>query len=104
MFSPDLWLAVQEDKSGVIVASGIAELDVQMGEGALEWIQVSPGYRRQGLGRYVVCELLKRMQGKAAFATVSGKLNHPDRPEALYRACGFAGSDVWHVLTRKTSF
>lgn len=103
VYSSDLWLAVQEDKSGVIAASGIAELDAQMSEGALEWIQVSPEYRRRGLGRYVVCELLNRMKGRAAFATVSGKANHPDRPEALYRACGFAGSGVWHLLTRKTS-
>ena len=29
------------------VATGIAELDTRIGEGILEWIQVSPKYRRR---------------------------------------------------------
>ena len=58
---PELWLAVCDDRTGEIVASGIAQLDREIGEGVLEWIQVSPSCRRMGLGTAVVCELLRRI-------------------------------------------
>ena len=98
---PALWIAVKENDTGAIVATGIGELDTECGEGILEWIQVSEGYRRMGLGSYVVNELLRRMAGKAVFATVSGKCDDPTRPEQLYRKCGFTGNDVWHILRHK---
>lgn len=100
VYDPALWIAVREPESGRIVASGIAELDGRIGEGALEWIQVSPDCRRLGLGRYVVCELLRRMRGKARFVAVSGKLKAPGRPMELYRACGFGDPVIWHVIRR----
>lgn len=98
---PDLWVAIRNDHTGEIVASGIAELDSEIGEGILEWIQVSEGYRGRGLGTAIVLELLRRMTGKAVFATVSGRCHNPTCPEGLYRACGFAGNDIWHILTKK---
>ncbi len=101
VYCPALWLAVVDQKSGEIVASGIGELDRELGEGILEWIQVSPGYRGRHLGSFVVLELLRRMEGLARFATVSGRVNNPSNPERLYRSCGFTGSDVWHILRRK---
>lgn len=100
VYREELWLAVREDSTGAIAASGIAELDREVGEGALEWIQVAEPYRRRGLGRYVVTELLRRMKGLARFATVSGRCGNPSNPEALYRACGFTGEDVWHILRK----
>ena len=96
---PDLWIAVAEKESGRIIASGIADADRRMGEGILEWIQVSPDHRRRGLGRYIVVELLRRMEGKARFVTVSGKMDDPCRPIELYRACGFADPVIWHVIS-----
>lgn len=100
VYREELWLAVREDRTGAIAASGIAELDREAGEGALEWIQVAEPYRRRGLGRYVVTELLRRMKGLARFATVSGQCGNRSNPEALYRACGFTGADVWHILRK----
>lgn len=97
---PDLWLVIR-DADGMIAASGIADLDRCIGEGVLEWIQVSDAYRRRGLGRCIVTELLRRMAGEARFATVSGQCNNPTRPEQLYRACGFTGRDVWHILQKQ---
>lgn len=97
-YSPELWLAVKEDCKGRIAATGIAELDREIGEGVLEWIQVSKDYRRCGLGSYLVLELLRRMKTTAKFVTVSGKLENPDNPEILYRKCGFCGNNVWHIL------
>jgi GNAT superfamily N-acetyltransferase len=96
VFDPDLWIAIR-DGGGRIAASGIAELDTRIGEGCLEWIQVSPEYRRRGLGRYIVCELLRRMKDRAAFATVSGRVNNGDNPLALYLSCGFGHPVIWHI-------
>ncbi|MCM1057303.1 MAG: GNAT family N-acetyltransferase [Firmicutes bacterium] len=100
VYSPALWIAVCECKSKKIAATGIAELDDQIGEGILEWIQVSPTYRGLGLGSYVVTELLNRIAKKAQFATVSGQINNPFKPESLYRKCGFQGNDIWHILKK----
>lgn len=100
VYDGTLWLALAAD-GGEIAASGIAELDKRIGEGVLEWIQVSRAYRRQGLGAFVVRELLRRMkQSGAAFATVSGKLDGKTNPLALYEACGFGDRTVWHILTK----
>ena len=96
-YDPDLWIAVS-DSCGRIAASGIAGLDTRIGEGVLEWIQVSPEYRRKGLGRYIVCGLLRRMRGKADFATVSGRVNSGDNPLALYLSCGFGHPVIWHIV------
>ena len=63
-------------------------------------IGVTEQHRGQGLGEYLVSELLRRMKDNAKFATVSGQCNNPANPEVLYRKCGFTGSDVWHVLRR----
>lgn len=100
VFRPDLWILVKETGSGKIVGGGIAEFDGKIGELILEWIQVVPYYRRRGLGALIVNELLLRGRD-GAFATVSGKVCSPSKPELLYRACGFTGSDVWHILTQK---
>lgn len=103
VYSPELWLAVKNDKTREIAATGIAELDAETGEGILEWIQVSEAYRGCGLGTYIVTELLCRIAKKAKFATVSGQVQNPSNPEALYRKCGFTGNDIWHILRKKHS-
>lgn len=100
VYDSTLWLAVRENKTNAVVATGIAELDKELGEGVLEWIQVSEQHRRHGLGKYIVWELLWRMKDKARFATVSGQRDNPANPERLYRRCGFTGSDIWHILRR----
>ena len=101
VYDPALWITIREDKTGQIIASGIGELDFEIGEGVLEWIQVSAEYRDRGLGQCIVKELLRRMKGKADFATVSGQCNNTSNPEALYRKCGFTGNDVWHVMYKR---
>ncbi len=100
VYDSNLWLAVMDEQTGKIVATGIAELDRETGEGILEWIQVSKAYRGRGLGSYIVCELLRRMKGHTRFATVSGQCDNPTNPEALYRKCGFTGTDIWHILKK----
>lgn len=97
---PSLWLMLADEKTGDITASGIAELDRRIGEGILEWIQVSPAARRRGLGRFIVSELLWRMRDRAAFVTVSGMMNDALNPLALYKSCGFSEIAVWHILKK----
>ena len=100
VFALELWIAVENDR-GEMVACGMADLDREAGELILEWIQVLPAYRRKGVGRLLVEELLRRGKEYAQFATVSGKTENASKPELLYRACGFRGDDVWHILRRK---
>lgn len=100
VYCSELWIAVRDKVTGQIVATGIAELDREIGEGVLEWIQVSKEYRRCGLGCFIVKELLWRMKDTAKFVTVSGQCENSSEPEKLYRKCGFAGNDIWHVLKR----
>ncbi len=101
VYVPSLWLAVREDSTHEVAATGIAELDRDCGEGALEWIQVSEQHRSRGLGTYLVAELLWRMKDMARFVTVSGRCGDPNNPEGLYRKCGFTGNDVWHILRKR---
>ena len=95
---PSLLIMLKNEETGEIAASGIAEVDARIGEGILEWIQVSPDARRRGLGRFIVSELLWRIREKVVFVTVSGKLNDDSNPLALYKSCGFSGMAVWHIL------
>lgn len=98
VYDPALWLTVRESATGNAAACAIGEYDPEAREGILDWVQVLTAFRRKGIGKAMVYALLSRMKGKADFATVSGQKNNPAKPEALYRACGFTGDDVWHVL------
>lgn len=99
VYDSNLWVLVLDKINSDIVGCGIAELDKELHEGIIEWIQVLPEYRGKKIGRLIVNELLKRLSRVADFATVSGKINNPTQPEILYRKCGFTGTDIWHVLT-----
>ena len=57
--------------------------------------------KSQRRNQLLVNELLTRLQGKADFVTVSGKVDNVTKPEMLYRKCGFKGDDIWHILTKK---
>ncbi len=103
VYNPNLWLLVCENKTKKCIAAGIADYDTLTKEIILEWIQVLPEYRKQGIGSAIVNELLFRMKNTADFATVSGKADNKTNPEKLYRKCGFVGIDVWHILYKKDS-
>lgn len=100
-FAADLWILVLDANTGDVMGCGMADLDPEAREGVLEWIQVLPEHRGRGAGLFIVNELLRRIAGRADFATVSGRVNNATNPERLYRKCGFVGEDVWHVLTRR---
>ncbi|MCL2753073.1 MAG: GNAT family N-acetyltransferase [Defluviitaleaceae bacterium] len=97
VYDEDLWIWIWDETTNAPVALGIADFDVSIGEGSLEWIQVLPEYRGRGFGQLVVNELLARLKTKAKFVTVSGEVNSDAKPEELYRKCGFVGNDIWYV-------
>ena len=98
VYDPELWVWICDQAQNKPVGLGIAELDQQVPEASLEWVQVLPSYHKRGLGTAIVSELLARVDGKAAFTTVSGEVNNRSKPEQLYRKCGFTGDDVWWLL------
>lgn len=101
VYNAELIIALRNDVTGEIAASGIAVFDREINEGVLEWIQVSENYSRRGIGEFIVRYLLYKLKDKADFVTVSGKVYNKNNPEKLYRKCGFIGDNVWHVLWRK---
>ncbi len=102
VYDPNLWVWIMDDETGAHAGLGIAEMDHQVSEASLEWVQVLPKYQKRGLGTTIVSELLHRISGNVDFITVSGKQNHATKPEQLYRRCGFTGSDVWYLLRART--
>ena len=100
-FAEEMWIVASDAGTLSPVGCGIADLDPDAKEGILEWIQVLPECRGRKAGQFIVNELLRRMADRAAFATVSGRVNNATSPEMLYRKCGFAGDDVWHILMEK---
>lgn len=102
VYHPELWVWAVESTSRQIAALGIAEYDPEIQEGSLEWIQVLPEYRSQGIGKLLVHELLKRLKTiGATFTTVSGREGEQNTmAKKLYQACGFKGDDIWWVLRK----
>jgi ribosomal protein S18 acetylase RimI-like enzyme len=97
-FDPSLWVWIFDNTKRVPVGLGIAEVDIDILEGSLEWIQVLPSYRGIGLGKVIVQELLSRLGKRVEFTTVSGETDNTTKPESLYRSCGFEGNDVWWMF------
>ena len=89
-----------DERKGIPVGLGIAEVDRMIPEASLDWIQVLPEYRGKGLGECIVLELLDRLRGRVEFTTVSGEVENQSNPEGLYRRCGFGGDGIWWVLRR----
>ncbi|NTV35836.1 MAG: GNAT family N-acetyltransferase [Anaerolineaceae bacterium] len=98
-FDPSLWVWVIDNSKGIPIGLGIAEIDKNVLEGSLEWIQVLPNYRGMGIGKCIVQELLSRLEKQVNFTTVAGEMNNTTNPEALYRSCGFMGSDIWWMFS-----
>ncbi|MGL5406178.1 MAG: GNAT family N-acetyltransferase [Propionibacteriaceae bacterium] len=92
---PELWIGVFSSEA--LIGCGIADTDIEAGEVSLDWIQVHPAFRGYGIGKFLVCEILRRAATRTDFATVSGDADNESSPEHLYRSCGFTGDDIWHV-------
>ena len=100
VYDESLWLGVRDIKSKKVAATAIGEFDATIGEGIIEWVEVSEKHRLKGLGHFLVNELLSRLKGKADFVTVSGRINNPSNPLSLYESCGFGERFIWHVIVK----
>lgn len=98
VFDPSLWVWAIDDAKRIPVGLGIAEIDTDILEGSLEWIQVLPQYRGLGIGKSIVQELLFRLGQRVKFTTVAGEDDNKTNPAALYRSCGFKGGDIWWMF------
>ncbi len=99
-YDDSLWIGLKDKKSGELIASAIAEADREINEGYIEWIQVNRQYRKRGLGKYLLEEILYLMKGKVDFVTVSGKADDADNPEKLYTSCGFSEKVIWNIIMK----
>ncbi len=101
VFDHKLWIWIKHKTTDAKAALGIAEIDKQLGEGSLEWIQVDENYRGRGLGKALVNELLSQISKTGCFTSVAGEVDNLTNPEQLYRACGFKGEQIWHFYSKK---
>lgn len=92
-----LWIWVVDAQTEERLGLGIAEADLSMGEGVLEWIQLESHARGKGIGTLLVKELLARLAQTCDFTTVSGDYYNPSNPEKLYRNNGFTGNWKWYI-------
>ena len=64
-FREELCIYINAD-NGKMAASGIAEYDENCREGIIEWVQVLPEYRNNGLGKRIITVLLSRLKDLGA--------------------------------------
>ncbi len=102
VYEADFWLWVKDTQIGAPVALAAGVLDREIGEAVLTWVQVIPAYQGRGLAAALVSELLGRSAAKARFTTVSSVFDFRERenPGGFFRQFGFAGADVWWLLSR----
>lgn len=100
VYDDALWIAVQDRARGAVAA--IPALPNWIRKPAREFWS---GFRSLGpiVGMdWAVISFPSAVEKRDAadFATVSGQCGNPSNPERLYRACGFTGTDVWHILRK----
>ncbi len=98
VYCPELWIGAFDGNK--LIGSIICDLDTDLCEGIIEWLQVLPEYRGKGIASALICKALNIMKNHAEFATVSGECDNSTNPEGVYRKCGFEGSDIWHILIK----
>lgn len=96
VYYPKGWLGLFQDDE--LVASIICEVDPEIKEGIVDWLQVSYKYQGQGFGKLILLAALHRLKEVVDFVTVSGSLENENYPEAVYRKCGFIGQDIWYIV------
>lgn len=101
VYDKDLWIAIKDVNNNKIIGTIIASFDKDIKEAYIEWLQISKEYRRLGLGFVLVNELLRRLNNKAKFVTVSGDVNNPYHPLSLYQRCGFGDNTIYKITDLK---
>jgi ribosomal protein S18 acetylase RimI-like enzyme len=87
-YCPYLWLWAVDTTNGAKAGIFITDVDPEIREANLDWIQLLPEYRGKRIGEALISETLSRLRGKADMAYV-GTLD--ERAARFYRKCGFDG-------------
>jgi GNAT superfamily N-acetyltransferase len=98
---PHYGILVVEKVTGEIVGGGIADYDAEIHELILEWIQVLPDYRRKGIGRAIVNELLIRKQNKADLQLFSGEWGIPPIRKLFIENADSPAKNYWPCPVQK---
>lgn len=93
----DGWFFLQDDGIGRPIGVAVGGYCPQTDEGFIDWVQVLPRHRHQGLGGLLVQELVRRLAA-AGRITVSGSLDAPFAVGELYANCGFGQFRQWTLL------
>jgi ribosomal protein S18 acetylase RimI-like enzyme len=83
---PNIFLVVEQSGCGVIGMAGLLA-------GEIRRVYVAPAFRRQGLARALILELLRRARA-VSLAQVTAHIQHENVPSRrLFQGCGFAPTD-----------
>ncbi|MFH1143237.1 MAG: GNAT family N-acetyltransferase [Candidatus Eisenbacteria bacterium] len=93
----DGWFFLRDEEQNRPIGLAISGHCSQTDEGFIDWIQVLPRYRQQGLGAMLVQESVRRLAA-AGCITVSGTLDAPFAMGDLYKKCGFGQFRQWTIL------
>lgn len=97
-YFPAGWFFLRHEVSGRRVGLAICGYGQEMEEGFIDWIQIAPRFRHQGLGAVLVRESIRRLCDKSRFITASGSLDAPFVLGELYSECGFEQMRQWTIL------
>lgn len=79
----------------------MANFDEETKEASIEYLCIIEKYRKKGLGKLLIQEILLRISNIAEFATVTYPIESEYNLDNLFRSCGFTGDAVWHVLKKQ---
>lgn len=96
VFDGSLWFFAREIRSGRLVGIAISTYDRAMRETDIEWFYVLPAYHRQGVGRLMIQETIRRAEPRSEDIRVGGA-------NAFYKRCGFVEKER-HVWAAKNGF
>jgi len=94
-FDPELWVWIKQEASNEKAALAIGDFYTPIKEGSLDWVQVSPDFRGQGIGELLVYTLVKRIESKEGTIRVTGMA------DAFYERCGFEKASKWYIFDKK---
>ena len=107
-------MAVQESIKEALEANGVEYMgEASLKESVIKWLSNSANKAYFNaiikdefpteFGGDDVDKIIEKLESytQDKLLVVMNKIFNPTNPEALYRKCGFTGSDVWHVLRKR---
>ncbi len=86
-YDKDLWFFIREKDTGKLAGISISTFSDEVKEVDIDWMYIRTAYHKQGIGRYMIYETVKRSD-KAEIIRVSGV-------NEFYKKCGFEPKELW---------